>query len=59
MGSNEEASRLSGIKVSKYKFLVCNFRFLAAIAAIVTASRTNLGSPNMGVAWELMPLQPL
>jgi ribose transport system permease protein len=29
------------------------FRFFSPIAAIVTASRTNLGSPNMGVAWEL------
>ena len=54
MGSNEEASRLSGIKVSKYKFLVYAISgSLAAIAAIVVASRTNLGSPNMGMAWEL------
>lgn len=54
MGSNEEATRLSGIKVSKYKFLVYAISgSLAAIAAIVTASRTNLGSPNMGVGWEL------
>jgi ribose transport system permease protein len=57
MGSNEEASRLSGIKVSKYKFWYAISG--SFIAAIVTASRTNLGSPNMGVAWELMPLQPL
>ncbi|WPR72364.1 ABC transporter permease [Flavobacterium sp. NG2] len=54
MGSNEEASRLSGIKVNKYKFLVYAISgSLAAIAAVITASRTNLGSPNMGVAWEL------
>ena len=54
MGSNEEASRLSGIKVSKYIFLVYAISgSLAAIAAIVVASRTNLGSPNMGMAWEL------
>jgi ribose transport system permease protein len=54
MGSNEEASRLSGIKVNKYKFLVYAISgSLAAIAAILTASRTNLGSPNMGMAWEL------
>lgn len=54
MGSNEEASRLSGIKVNKYKFLVYAISgSLAAIAAIVVASRTNLGSPNMGMAWEL------
>ncbi len=54
IGSNEEASRLSGIKVNKYKFLVYAISgSLAAIAAIVVASRTNLGSPNMGMAWEL------
>lgn len=54
LGSNEEASRLSGIKVNKYKFLVYAISgALAATAAIVVASRTNLGSPNMGMAWEL------
>lgn len=54
MGSNEEASRLSGIKVNKYKFLVYAISgALAATAAIIVASRTNLGSPNMGMAWEL------
>lgn len=54
IGSNEEASRLSGINVNKYKFLVYAISgALAAIAAIVVAARTNLGSPNMGMAWEL------
>lgn len=54
IGSNEEASRLSGIKVNKYKFLVYAISgALAAIAAVIVASRTNLGSPNMGMAWEL------
>lgn len=54
IGSNEEASRLSGIKVNKYKFLVYAISgALAATAAIIVASRTNLGSPNMGIAWEL------
>lgn len=54
IGSNEEASRLSGIKVNKYQFLVYAISgALAAIAAIIVASRTNLGSPNMGMAWEL------
>lgn len=54
IGSNEEATRLSGIKVKKYKFLVYAISgALASIAAILVASRTNLGSPNMGVAWEL------
>ena len=54
LGSNEEAARLSGIKVKKYKYLVYAISgFLAAISAIIVASRTDLGSPNMGVAWEL------
>lgn len=54
MGSNEEAAHLSGIKVNKYKFLVYAISgSLAALAAIIVASRTNLGSPNMGMAWEL------
>lgn len=54
IGSNEEATHLSGIKVKKYKFLVYAISgALAGIAAIVVASRTNLGSPNMGMAWEL------
>ena len=54
IGSNEEASRLSGINVNKYKFLVYAISgALAATAAIIVASRTNLGSPNMGMSWEL------
>ncbi len=54
IGSNEEAAYLSGIKVNKYKFLVYAISgALAAVAAIIVASRTNLGSPNMGIAWEL------
>jgi len=54
IGSNEEASRLSGVKVKKYKFLVYAISgSLAALAAIIVASRTNLGSPNMGISWEL------
>ena len=54
IGSNEDASRLSGIKVNKYQFMVYAISgSLAAIAAIIVAGRTNLGSPNMGMAWEL------
>ncbi|MCK4920972.1 MAG: ABC transporter permease [Bacteroidales bacterium] len=54
IGSNEEASILSGIKVNKYKFLVYSISGgLAGIAGIIAASRTNLGSPNFGVGLEL------
>ncbi len=54
IGSNEEASVLSGIKVNKFKFLVYSISgCLAAAAGIIAASRTNLGSPNFGVGLEL------
>jgi ribose transport system permease protein len=54
IGSNEDAARLSGINVSKIKFLVYSISgFLASIGAIIMSSRTSLGSPNMGMGLEL------
>src|SRR5512140_1238058 len=54
IGSNEEAVRLSGIKVSVYKFSVYAISGgLAALAAIITTARTSVGSPVMGVGMEL------
>jgi ribose transport system permease protein len=54
IGSNEEAVRLSGIKVSVYKFSVYAISGgLAALAAIITTARTAVGSPVMGVGMEL------
>jgi ribose transport system permease protein len=53
-GSNEEAVRLSGIKVSAYKFSVYAISGgLSAIAGIITTARTAVGSPVMGVGMEL------
>jgi ribose transport system permease protein len=54
IGSNEEAVRLSGIKVSVYKFFVYVIAGgLSAVAGIITMSRTAVGSPVMGVGMEL------
>jgi ribose transport system permease protein len=54
IGSNEEAVRLSGIKVSKYKFLVYMIAgALSALAGIMLVSRSSVGSPVMAVGMEL------
>jgi ribose transport system permease protein len=54
IGSNEEAVRLSGIKVSAYKFSVYAITGgLSAVAGIITTARTAVGSPVMGIGMEL------
>jgi ribose transport system permease protein len=54
IGSNEDAVRLSGLKVSTYKFAVYAITGgLAAIAGIISTARTSVGSPNLGVGMEL------
>jgi ribose transport system permease protein len=54
IGSNEEAVRLSGIKVSAYKFSVYAIAGgLSAVAGIITTARTAVGSPVMGMGMEL------
>jgi len=54
IGSNEEAVRLSGIAVKKYKFSVyIIIAFLSALAALLMVSRTGVGTPNIGVGMEL------
>jgi ribose transport system permease protein len=54
IGSNEEAVRLSGIKVAIYKFSVYAIAGgLSAVAGIITTARTAVGSPVMGVGMEL------
>ena len=54
IGSNEEAVRLSGIRVRYYKFMVYAISGgLAAVAGIISTSRTGVGSPIIGVAVEL------
>jgi len=54
IGSNEEAVRLSGIRVPVYKFSVyAIIGGLAAAAGIIGVARTGVGSPNLGVGLEL------
>jgi ribose transport system permease protein len=54
IGSNEEAVRLSGIKVTAYKFSVYAISGgLSALAGIITTARTAVGSPVMGAGMEL------
>ena len=54
IGGNEDAARLSGIRVSRYKLLVYTLSGLtAAIAGIVLTSRLMSGQPNAGVGFEL------
>ncbi|MHC4488215.1 MAG: ABC transporter permease [Planctomycetota bacterium] len=54
IGSNETSVRLSGVQVPIYKFLVYSISgALAAVAGIVSTSRTAVGSPLVGIGFEL------
>jgi len=54
IGSNEEATRLSGINVPACKFIVYAIAGgLSAVAGIITTARTAVGSPVMGAGLEL------
>lgn len=54
IGSNEEATRLSGIRVARVKLLVYALSgFTSALAGLVLSSRLMSGQPNSGVSFEL------
>ncbi len=54
IGSNEEAVRLSGIKVTLYKYSVYAIAGgLSALAGIISTARTSVGSPVTGIGMEL------
>ncbi len=54
IGSNEAAVRLAGIRTAYYKFAVyCIAGGLAAVAGIISTSRTGVGSPIVGMGFEL------
>jgi ribose transport system permease protein len=54
IGGNEEATRLTGVRVPRYKLLVYGISGLtAAIAGLVLTSRLMSGQPNAGVSFEL------
>ncbi len=54
LGSNEEAARLSGVNVNRWKILVyMTTGFFSALAGIVMASRINSAQPALGQGYEL------
>tara|TARA_R110002126_G_scaffold291808_1_gene459839 strand:- start:63255 stop:64262 length:1008 start_codon:yes stop_codon:yes gene_type:complete len=54
LGSNEEALRLSGIKVERWKIVVYSLAGgVCAIAGILLASRINSAQPAIGQGYEL------
>ncbi len=54
LGGNEEAARLSGLPVSRYKMLAYLLSgFTAALAGVVLSSRLMSGQPNAGIGFEL------
>jgi ribose/xylose/arabinose/galactoside ABC-type transport system permease subunit len=54
LGGNEDAARVSGIKINKIKTIVYTVNgLLAGLAGIVLASRINSGQPQAGVSYEL------
>ncbi len=54
IGSNEEAARLSGIKVSQAKLVAYVVSgFLSAVVGVLLASRMVTSQPNGGIGYEL------
>ena len=54
IGGNEEAARLSGIRIYQVKLIVYSIiTTLSALAGILLASRLNGASPNLGNMFEL------
>ncbi|MCU0507564.1 MAG: ABC transporter permease [Anaerolineae bacterium] len=54
LGSNEEAARLSGVNVHRWKIAVYMLTgFFSALAGIVMASRINSAQPSLGQGYEL------
>ncbi len=54
IGDNEQAARLSGIRVGRYKTLVYILSgVLAALAGLIHCAQLEQGNPNDGVGYEL------
>jgi inositol transport system permease protein len=54
IGGNEQAARVSGINVDRFKILIYMYAgFLAGIAGLVVSSRIGSGQPGQGVGYEL------
>ena len=54
IGGNENAARLSGIKINKVKIIVYSLAgALAALGGIIVTSRLDSAQPNAGISYEL------
>ena len=54
LGSNEEATRISGVNVDRWKITVYAVEGLfVGLAGIIIASRMNSAQPGLGVGYEL------
>jgi ribose transport system permease protein len=54
LGSNEEATRLSGVNVDRWKIIIYAVDGLfVGLAGIVIASRMNSAQPGLGMGYEL------
>lgn len=54
LGSNEEATRLSGVTVDKWKMLVYMLSgMFAGVGGVIMASRLNSAQPALGAGYEL------
>src|SRR5262249_26109094 len=54
LGSNEEAARLSGVNVDKWKiatYAICGM--ITGIAGLLVSSRLNSAQPALGLGYEL------
>ncbi|MBH0130191.1 ABC transporter permease [Salinibacterium sp. NK8237] len=57
IGSNEEATRLSGVNTRRWKILIYTFAGLfTGIAGVVIASRLDSAQPALGVGYELQAI---
>ena len=54
IGGNEQAARVSGINVGRYKILIYTYAgMLSGLAGLVVSSRIGSGQPGLGVGYEL------
>ena len=54
IGGNEQAARICGINVDKYKIMIFTYAgLLSGLAGIILTARISAGQPSMGVGYEL------
>jgi ribose transport system permease protein len=57
IGSNEEAARLSGVDVRRWKILIYSFSgIFTGVAGVIIASRLDSAQPQIGMGYELQAI---